>query len=208
MDTVRTMTDITAKLNELLDLAQEQPLDISEEDLDKFAEDCKEIIRKQFMSERRSDEFSLRMSNIGKPLRQLMLEKEHGYVKKEPRFKMLVTYGDMIEALVMLLLNISKDIEVEGEQKEVVVEAAGEQITGTYDLALDGKVYDIKSCSPFSFDNKFNDYQYMKVSDDDFGYLGQLHGYAAASGLYPGGWIVVNKVLDRDWETGLQDLIS
>lgn len=60
-------------------------------------------------------------------------------------------------------------------------------------MVLDGKVDDIKSASPWSFENKFKDFHTLN-SDDTFGYVSQLVGYAKAADKEVGGWWVVNKV--------------
>ena len=51
---------------------------------------------------------------------------------------------------------------------------------------------DIKSASDWSYRNKFESYETLK-DGDSFGYVGQLAGYAKASGHKVGGWWVVNK---------------
>tara|TARA_R110000868_G_scaffold185637_3_gene427641 strand:- start:24 stop:458 length:435 start_codon:yes stop_codon:yes gene_type:complete len=51
---------------------------------------------------------------------------------------------------------------------------------------------DVKSASDWSYRNKFESYDTLQKSDP-FGYVGQLAGYAKASGKKVGGWWVVNK---------------
>ena len=65
-------------------------------------------------------------------------------------------------------------------------------ISGSYDLVIDGAVDDVKSASDWSYRNKFESFDKLK-SGDSFGYVGQLAGYAKASGKKAGGWWVVNK---------------
>ena len=54
-------------------------------------------------------------------------------------------------------------------------------------------VDDIKSASDWSYKNKFDSFESL-AKGDSFGYVGQLVGYAKASGKNIGGWWVVNKV--------------
>ena len=50
----------------------------------------------------------------------------------------------------------------------------------------------MKSASNWSYQNKFESYETL-AAKDGFGYVGQLAGYAKASGKRVGGWWVVNK---------------
>ena len=75
---------------------------------------------------------------------------------------------------------------------EADIAEADVTINGTYDIAIDGAVDDIKSASDWSYRNKFKSFASLKESDS-FGYVGQLAGYAQASGLKAGGWWVINK---------------
>jgi hypothetical protein len=59
-------------------------------------------------------------------------------------------------------------------------------------MVLDGKVDDVKSASPWSFEHKFSDFHTLS-SDDTFGYVSQLVGYAKAADKDVGGWWVINK---------------
>ena len=73
---------------------------------------------------------------------------------------------------------------------DFVLKVAGANITGGKDkvsltsqvqpddIEIDGKVLDVKSASPWAFQNKWSQgYEYLK-NNDDFGYVGQLIGYA------------------------------
>jgi hypothetical protein len=59
-------------------------------------------------------------------------------------------------------------------------------------MELDGKIDDVKSASPWSYRNKFENFETLK-SGDAFGYIAQLVGYAQGAGKDVGGWWVVNK---------------
>ena len=65
-------------------------------------------------------------------------------------------------------------------------------INGSYDIVINNAVDDIKSASDWSYRNKFESFGTL-ASGDGFGYIGQLAGYARASGKDVGGWWVVNK---------------
>jgi hypothetical protein len=60
------------------------------------------------------------------------------------------------------------------------------------DIVIDGAVDDVKSASNWSYNNKFESFDTLRVGDP-FGYVSQLAGYAKASGKRAGGWWVVNK---------------
>ena len=181
--------DILNKVQTFLDAACEKQVVIPDKLIEEFGEACKSAIRKQFTDER-GGKFRLRMSNIGKPLCQLQMEKT-GAEAESPdyNFKMKVLFGDLIEASAMLILK-SSGVEVQSEQK--AVKHSGE-IEGTYDVEIDNKIWDIKSASPFAFDKKFAQGFNTVVEDDAFGYASQGFMYADSENKDFGGWIVINK---------------
>ena len=180
---------ILQKVQTFLEKAGRQKVKISDDLIEEFGEACKSAIRKQF-TEKRGGKFRLRMSNIGKPLCQLQMEKT-GAEAESPdySFKMKVLFGDLIEASAMLILK-SSGVEVQSEQK--AVKHSGE-IEGTYDVEIDNKIWDIKSASPFAFDKKFSQGFNTVVEDDAFGYASQGFMYADSENKDFGGWIVINK---------------
>lgn len=178
-------------IRSFLEQAQAGPLDIDEQLIEEFGENCKEALRKQFV-EQYDDSWRLRMSNVGRPIRQLHLEKEYGPSKKPAEFKFVSTYGDLVECLMMFVLKAS-GVNVTSEQERVSLKVSDTDINGTYDLTIDGEVWDIKSASPYAFDNKFSSYDRLKESDD-FGYLSQGYGYAKAADTKFAGLILINKV--------------
>lgn len=136
--------------------------------------------------------FKIRMSNIGRDTRQLMLEKKYGKVKAEPEFLFKMLTGDIQEhVLVYILKSAGVELEVGGTTSIIVDER---KIDGTWDLKIkvDNKIYDVKTASEWSFKNKFVDYETL-VEDDSFGYIDQLIGYCEGEKCEPGGWIVLNK---------------
>jgi hypothetical protein len=98
--------------------------------------------------------------------------------------------GDIVEAVFKGLLVQSGVSFTNGEK--VTWDLGSVSIDGTPDLIMDGKVDDVKSASPWSYENKFKDYATLSEKDS-FGYVSQLVGYAEAAKVQPGGWWVVNK---------------
>ena len=183
------------KIEKALQLFLEQVCDgsaqVSEELIEEFGERCKDALRKNFL-EKPSTDFTLRMSNIGKPLRQLMLEKEHGRSKATPQLKVKMLYGYLYESFMLFLLKAS-GLEVEVYDKPFTLDIAGTKIEGTPDVKVEGKLWDIKTASPYSYDMKFASWETVKA-DDSFGYFAQGFGYATAAKVPFGGWIAINKV--------------
>jgi hypothetical protein len=101
--------------------------------------------------------------------------------------------GDIVESVFKAIL---KESNVAFEDTDKVSLPVGDSndtnVSGSYDLVIDGAVDDVKSASDWSYRNKFESFDKLK-SGDSFGYVGQLAGYAKASGKKAGGWWVVNK---------------
>lgn len=185
--------DILFKVQKYLDDANRGPVDISDELLDQFAADCRQALERQLREDKKT--FSLRVSNIGRPLRQLQLDKM-GAPAEHPSydFRMKMIVGDLVECASVALMKAA-GVPVQAEQEKVKLHIADQEISGSYDVKIDDAIWDIKSASPYQFSSKFQEpggYDRIKA-DDPFGYLGQLHGYAEADNSQVGGWIVVNK---------------
>ena len=168
------------------DLGKGKPIKVNEEDLDKFGDFMKEAM-KDWLTPRANRKPSLRMSNIGKPERQLWYE-----MKSDPKdvaipaptmIKFL--YGHILERVVLFLTELSGH-EVTDEQKEVRVEG----IVGHMDCKIDGEVVDIKSASNFAF-KKFS--EGTLPQNDPFGYLSQLAGYEYNEETSNGAFLTINK---------------
>lgn len=161
--------------------------------LDEFADLSRKALEKHFT--RKKEDFRLRMSNVGKPLCQLQMQAK-GVEPEKPSHDFIVRMiiGDMLEALVIVLLKAAK-IEVKSQHQKVSLGVGDRQIEGEYDIELDDGIYDIKSVSPFSFTTKFNaDNGYDKIKQSDsFGYISQGHGYGMAANKPFKGWIAINK---------------
>lgn len=179
--------------------AQQKPVAIPEKILEEFKEDCKQAVIKQFTGERET-EFRIRMSNVGKPLCQLQMEKKYSgdnsIVSYENyNHKLRNLFGDLLEAVVVMLLKTVK-ANIDSVQGNVKLKTEYFDMKGTYDIIIDDKVYDIKTASPFAFEKKFGQQGggFHKIAEDDvFGYLSQGYLYSEATKKPFGGWIVINK---------------
>lgn len=165
--------------------------DMSEETVQQVGRDVMEALRKQF-GKREKRKFGLRMSNVGRPTCQLWYEKNKPELA-QPRsntFVMNMMLGDIVEAVFKGLL---KEAGVKYEDTEKVsLDLPDTSISGSYDIVIRDAVDDIKSASDWSYRNKFESYETL-ASNDSFGYVAQLAGYAKAAGKKAGGWWVVNK---------------
>lgn len=165
---------------------------MTEEVADKVASDVKDALFKQFDSGPR-DDFRLRMSNIGKPTCQLWFAKNkpEKALPKPTTFVMNMLLGDIVEAAFKGIIT-EAGVAYEDEDNFVQLELNEDTIHGSYDLVMDGALDDVKSASDWSYRNKFESYDTLSKGDS-FGYIGQLAGYAKATGKKVGGWWVVNK---------------
>lgn len=189
MDGYQLVEDIQA----LLKASDTKAVGIPEELIERFGERCKAAVRRKF-NEEPSKDFRLRMSNIGKDLRSLWLEKKYGNEEKSAAVTLKLAYGDLIENLVLLLIESLdyKDVRI---SEPVSMDVNGVEIKGTYDLSIGEDIYDIKTASPYAYEHKFVDYETLKAGDD-FGYVEQLYGYSFGTKKErnPAGWVVINKV--------------
>ena len=176
--------DIYDKLSVLSD---GESLNIDDKTIDAFGESMKEVLS-HWANPKPRDSGTLRMSNIGKPMRQLwydMRSESKTTERIKPSVFIKFLYGHMLEEVLLMLIKIAGH-EVTDEQKEVSVSG----IKGHMDCVIDGEVIDIKTASGFAF-KKF--YNKTLAEDDIFGYLAQLAGYEAAMGTNKGGFLAMNK---------------
>ena len=180
-------------INQYLEDATSGKSTMSEETILQIGTDEMDAMRRQFGGGKGRDEFRLRMSNIGKPTCQLWFAKNkpEEALPKPTTFVMNMLLGDIVEAAFK---GIIKEAGYPYEDKDnfVSLELGGATIKGSYDIVVDGAMDDVKSASDWSYRNKFASYDTLQKSDP-FGYVGQLAGYAKASGKKVGGWWVVNK---------------
>ena len=178
--------DIYSVLEDGVDVNKVQNRDA----LDRFSKNIYSAVRRQLgegTKHRASEEPRIRMSQIGKPDRQLWYEFN---TTGEPEVlsgqsKMRFIFGDMLEALLILLSEVSGH-EVTECQEEVTLEG----IKGHKDCRIDGVLTDIKSASPYSF-KKFK--EGTLHSSDAFGYIAQISAYAEASGSKDAKFFAVDK---------------
>lgn len=132
---------------------------------------------------------SLRLSQIGKPDRQLW----YGINTPElaeplsPETRMKFLYGDIIEEMVLWLAQEAGH-EVTDQQKTVEING----VEGHIDCLVDGVLVDVKSSSTPGM-HKFRDGNLY--FEDSFGYLEQLSSYGFALGQSRGAFISVDKTL-------------
>ena len=185
---------ILENVQSFLKMATDDSVAVSDKLIDEFGEMCKDAFRKQFTNKREKS-FRARMSNIGKPLCQLQMEKSNAEPEGQPyNNKMRNTFGDLIEALAVTIIKAS-GIKVDSTQKSVSYNMDKSKIDGTYDIEIGNSIYDIKSASPYAFEHKFGDEGGFNsiVEDDSFGYLSQGYLYSESENKKFGGWIVINK---------------
>ncbi len=185
---MKTLDMLVPSIYEHLEkLSSGTPLPLSEKEIDKTIEGMREALKTWANPVPRDSNFSLRMSNIGKPARQLWYEKRDDNSRRDvngpTQIKFL--YGHLLQEIVLMLVRMA-DYSVTDEQKEVQVNG----ILGHIDCKINGEVVDVKTASKFAF-NKFE--QGRLAQDDPFGYLGQLAGYEAAENTNNGGFLVLNK---------------
>lgn len=179
------------KLHQYLSGFRTNQTKMRDETIEQIVQDVRAALVRQF-ADGKSREFSLRMSNVGRPECQLWFEKNEptGGVPRSTNFIINMMIGDIVEAVFKGLLTEAGVSYSNGEK--VTLKVGSHEIHGTPDIVIDGAVDDIKSASPWSYENKFKDFATLD-ENDSFGYVAQLAGYAMAMNVKPGGWWVVNK---------------
>ncbi len=171
-------------------LTKGKDIKLTDQDLKVFGEDMASAL-KHWATPRGADKANvntLRMSNIGKPSRQLwydMNSKNVSARELESSTMIKFLYGHLLEVLVLFFVKMSGH-KIDSEQKEISVSG----IKGHMDCKIDGEVVDVKTASGFAF-KKFKDG--TLAEQDNFGYLAQLAGYEEAEGTNNGGFLVLNK---------------
>ena len=173
-DIYQTVTDITGGDKEVPDKL-----------LDELGQKIARTI-KTWSTPQHHNKFMLRMSNIGRPARQLYYsQKDTQEIKHHASTQIKFLYGHIMEDLLIFLTKLSGH-SVTDEQKEVLVDG----VLGHMDCKIDGEVIDIKTASGFGF-KKFKNK--TLAEDDPFGYVSQLAGYERAEGTDNGGFLALNK---------------
>ena len=166
----------------------------SDEDLKEFSDNVSKAIvssLSRFSSDAKTEEprVVLRMSNIGKPARQLWYQHKDKRTEKDVLpYSLLLKflYGELLEELLVRLIKTAGH-SVEERQKEHKVDG----VLGHQDARVDGVLVDFKSASGRSF-LKFKNYTLF--DDDPFGYIGQLSGYAQEANDEMAAFVVIDKV--------------
>ena len=172
---------------ELEKISEGKSINLTEKDIDNTLAKIKESMMAWATPSERDNNFTLRMSNIGRPARQLWYQKRDELIKSSidgpTQIKFL--YGHILEEIVLMLVRMAGH-KVSDEQKEVKVKG----VVGHIDCKINNEIVDIKTASGFAF-KKF--IQGRLAEDDPFGYLGQLAGYEKSEGTNNGGFLVINK---------------
>ena len=167
-------------------LNSDKGVDIPEELMEEFLVNVREALEGWSTPHLQSK--TVRMSNVGRPLRRVWYDMQDTDLTKErmqPSTFIKFLYGHLLESVAILLIKLSGHT-VTDMQKEVEVDG----IKGHIDCKIDGEVVDIKTASNFSF-KKFA--SGTLVDDDPFGYMAQLAGYEEAEGTEDGGFFAINK---------------
>jgi hypothetical protein len=167
--------------------------EVSDEQAKEFGDSMAKLIKTRLKREPKGG--TLRMSNLGKPNRQLWYEVNipHTAEKMHPNSYLKFLYGDLIEELLLTLVKFTGH-KVEGQQDAMDLYG----IKGSRDAVIDGVTVDVKSASPFSF-QKFK--EGLKPEKDAFGYIPQINNYIHSAKDDPivtekniGAFLVANKV--------------
>jgi len=185
---------VEAEIRHVLDqLSNNEAVDIDEQWIDDAAEQFRAAMKKQFLQQEDRSGFRLRMSNIGRPLCQLQMEKAGAPKARRPYNHLIrMCIGDATECIMEIVLRAA-GLNITGGKSKVEMPIGSALIKGEDDIEVDGKVWDTKSASPWAFTNKWADGTDGLRKQDDFGYLAQLTGYSRGQDKDPGGWFVVNK---------------
>ena len=176
------MANITTLVDDIENLFRE-PHVVSEENVTKFASSLSQLVASRLAA--REHGHTLRMSNLGRPDRQLWYDKRHEKEQLDPHTLFKFMYGDIVEQVVLFLAKEAGH-EVTHEQETVVVDG----VVGHCDAVIDGVVVDVKSASTYAY-KKF---KYGELREDDqFGYYDQLAGYATGLGLSTGAFLAFDK---------------
>ena len=179
-------TSIVRTIYSELDKLNDGHINLSEEEIEKTGEAIKDALR-HWSTPQSQDKFTVRMSNLGKPLRQIWFDsKKQAQAARIPASTFIkFLYGHLMEEIVLMFVRMAGH-KVTDEQKEVELKG----IKGHIDCKINGEVVDIKTASSFAF-KKFAD---GTLHDNDpFGYLMQLAAYEAAEDSVDGGFLAVNK---------------
>lgn len=167
-------------------IASGKQIDIPEEKLKKLLKGIEEVMIHWSTPHEGSDN-NLRMSNVGKPSRQLWFDVKTNSKREElpPSVMFKFLFGHVVEELLLFFADLAGH-KVTNQQQEITVDG----VTGHIDAIIDDVVVDVKTASDYAF-KKFK--KGHLPFDDPFGYLAQLSGYSTALEKNGGGFLVANK---------------
>ena len=124
-----------------------------------FADECKESVDIQLNRKR---EYRIRMSGLGRPLCQQLLERSGLVEEMDYNALFRFLFGDLVESVAVLIIE-QAGVEIVEKQKAVSLNIAGQTVNGTLDLILRDemgidKVWDVKSASEWAFKFKYTGY--------------------------------------------------
>lgn len=94
----------------------------------------------------------------------------------QPHTLIKFTYGDLVEEFALdLAVAAGHDVKLQQKRIEFPI-SDGFTLSGRIDAVIDGALVDVKSTSPYSF-NDWNGKE-LTADNDSFGYRWQLHTYA------------------------------
>ena len=143
---------------------------------DRFKSALEDILRRRLVKGEEDKRDPIRLSAIGGECQRKMWYRIHQPELEEelsPSTKFKFMYGDVIEALVLLLADLAGH-EVRNEQDEVIFHG----VPGHVDAVVDGVVCDVKSASSLAY-KKFK--EGLSSDNDVFGYLYQLGAYVGCA---------------------------
>lgn len=126
------------------------------------------------------DPYALHASKIGKNcIRQMWYGQWTPKLAEPllPHTLVKFTYGDVVEELALdLAIAAGHTVELAQQRIEFPIAGSKYKLSGRIDAIIDGCIVDVKSCSPYSF----NDWagKELTADNDSFGYRWQLHTYA------------------------------
>ena len=145
---------ILHKVQGFLDRVSREGTDLDPKLVEEFKEACAKSVVRQFSNKR--GDWRPRMSSLGRPLCQQKMERDGAEKNFEYNSLVRFMFGDLVEAIAILVMKSAK-VNIEAEQESVKLQLGENSVSGTLDVEIDGKEWDIKSASPYAFDHKFGD---------------------------------------------------
>ena len=130
-------------------LSEGSPISLSDENIEKTVSDIKEALINWSRPSERNKNFALRMSNVGRPARQLWFENKNPTENNiTPSNQIRFLYGHLLEAIALMLARVA-NYEVTDEQKEIEVDGIKNQKA----LLMEASLLYLKIAENFVFIN-------------------------------------------------------